>query len=106
MSETLLKQARIAAKQKQWPQLFQLAQNIIASGENTGEGYYFLGLAEKARRQYEAAFNAFQRAVKAAPNNHPARIEGAEILQRFGRHAEALAWVKKSTSAVGLARHS
>ena len=83
--------ARQAAARKDWRTVKTYAEQILKDEPIDPEGLFMSGLALKNMGQFEQAKAAFLKCKKADRNRHDARVELAEITQRFGDHGAASA---------------
>lgn len=77
-------------RQKDWARLSQLSQQLIKTDDQQAYGYYLLGIVNKSRGQMKLALDAFLTSLKIERANSLVSVEVAEILQRMGRHGEAV----------------
>ena len=62
----LSKIGRMAAQKNDWGTVFTCAQGLISRNNLNPEGFFFLGLAEKAARQPLKSINAFEKCLSAS----------------------------------------
>jgi tetratricopeptide (TPR) repeat protein len=85
----LSQQARLSVQQRDWANVYSLAQKITVLDKNEPEGYFLGGLAQKAAGRVNLAIDAFTLALKLAPQRYDAAIELAQIYLLLLRHGEA-----------------
>jgi len=83
--------ARRAVQAKNWPQVKSCAREIISRSRDSAEGYFLLGLFEKAANRREQAEKAFSRAMSLEKGRYDAAVELAGQYLRSHRHGEAVA---------------
>lgn len=87
--------ARKAVQLKDWPQVRSCASEIISRSRDSAEGYFLLGLFEKASNRREQAIKAFSRAISLDEGRYDAAVELAGQYLRSHRHGEAVALLEK-----------
>lgn len=92
--------ARRAADARRWPEVRSLARRILKADSRSAEGHFLLGLAQVAGGQASAAGKSFSRSMSADAGRYDAAVERAALMQRAGRHAEAVALVAEQEAAM------
>ena len=91
LSET----GRMAAQKNDWGTVFTCAQGLISRNKLNPEGFFFLGLAEKAARQPLKSINAFEKCLSLDESRFDAGIELASQYHILIRNDEAIALLEK-----------
>jgi Tfp pilus assembly protein PilF len=87
--QQLSRQARQAAASKHWPLVKQCAIKILDLQRDDSEGWFLMGLANKAMVQIPAASQAFMQALEHDSNRYDAAIELASALGFTGQQRRA-----------------
>lgn len=87
--------ARGAAQKKEWNVVQAGAVEILKQDDQNAEGYFLMGLVEKAARRPLKAIAAFETALRIDDNRHDAAIELADQLIMSRRNKEAVALIDK-----------
>lgn len=90
--------ARQAARRKDWRHVKVCAQEIIGRSRNHAEGYFLLGLFEKASNRVSQAEKAFSRAISLDEGRYDAAVELAGLYLRLHRHGEAVSLLQEYES--------
>lgn len=96
--EQMSQAARLAAQQKNWPQVKTLARDILGRRRDSAEGYFLLGLAESAANRREQAVKAFRRALELDDARYDAAIELARTHMQTNSCGNAVALVEQYES--------
>ena len=91
----LSKTGRMAAQKNDWGTVFTCAQGLISRNNLNPEGFFFLGLAEKAARQPLKSINAFEKCLSLDESRFDAGIELASQYNILIRNDEAIALLEK-----------
>lgn len=81
--------ARQAVQANDWRQVKTCAKAILDRSRDNAEGYFLLGLVEKAANRIEPAIKSFSRAIRSDDSRYDAAVELAAQLLRAARHGEA-----------------
>ena len=94
-----LQQVSIAARQavraKNWPQVKACARDIVNRDRESSEGFFLLGLAEKAAHRKQQAIRAFSTAITLDSDRYDAVVELAGLYLQSSRHGDAVALLKQ-----------
>jgi tetratricopeptide (TPR) repeat protein len=82
--------ARLAVRRKDWPQVKACATEIIGRRRDSAEGYFLLGLFEKASNRVPHAVKAFSRAISLDDGRYDAAVELAGQYLRLHRYGDAV----------------
>lgn len=83
---------------KNWPQVKACARDILNRSRDSAEGYFLLGLAEKASNRQEQTIRAFSRAISLDGDRYDAAVELAgQYVQQF-RYGEASSLIQQYES--------
>ncbi|MFT6267670.1 MAG: tetratricopeptide (TPR) repeat protein [Alphaproteobacteria bacterium] len=85
----LSQQARLSVQRRDWARVYSLAHNIQELDKNEPEGYFLLGLAQKASGRTQMAVDAFAQALSFGPQRYDAAIELAQLYLLLLRHGDA-----------------
>ena len=88
--------AELASSRKDYIQLTQLAEKVIAAHPNAPDGYIWRGSVEGGRLDYEQADADFQAALKRDPNNAAAQLDLGELKLRQKHDAEGRALLEQA----------
>ena len=91
----LSKIGRMAAQKNDWSTVFTCAQGLIKRNNLNPEGFFFLGLAEKAARQPLKSIGAFEKCLSLDESRFDAGIELASQYHILIRNDEAIALLEK-----------
>jgi len=86
---------RQAAQSRDWSRVRACGREIIGRQGDSAEGWFLLGLAEKASGSAEQAINAFSRTIRADDGRYDAAVELAELYLSQHRYGEAVALLKR-----------
>ena len=81
--------ARRAAQARNWPQVRACAQEILHRQNDSAEGHFLLGLAEKAAHRSLQAIESFSAAIASDPGRYDAATELAEQHMHEHRYGDA-----------------
>jgi tetratricopeptide (TPR) repeat protein len=87
--------ARQAVQANNWAQVKTCARAILDRSRDNAEGYFLLGLVEKAANRIEPAIKSFTRAIRSDDSRYDAAVELAAQLLRAARHREATALLQR-----------
>ncbi|MGI9236003.1 MAG: tetratricopeptide repeat-containing sulfotransferase family protein [Woeseiaceae bacterium] len=87
--------ARQAVRAKDWAQVKVCAREIISRSRTSAEGYFLLGLFEKASNRREQSINAFSRALSLDEGRYDAAVELAGQYLRLHRYGEAVSLIEQ-----------
>lgn len=85
----LSQQARQSVQRRDWARVYSLAQNIQGLDKHEPEGYFLLGLAQKASGRTQMAVEAFTQALSLGPQRYDAAIELAQLYLLLLKHRDA-----------------
>lgn len=87
--------ARGAAQKKEWNVVHAGAVEILKQDQQSAEGYFLMGLVEKAAEHPARAVAAFETALRIDENRHDAAIELADQLILSRRNKDAVELIEK-----------
>ena len=96
--EQLSLTARKAVQAKDWAQVRTCAREILSWKRNSAEGFFLLGLVEKASNRQPQAIKAFSKAISLDDKRYDAAIELASQYLRSHQYAEAATLLQKYES--------
>lgn len=97
--------ARKAVRAKDWAQVKNCAREIIGRSRKSAEGYFLLGLFEKASNRLEQSVNAFSRALSLDENRYDAAVELAGQYLRMHRYGEAVSLIEQVATLMDNSPH-
>lgn len=93
----LTETGRMAAQKNEWSTVYKCAHELITRNKLNPEGFFLLGLAEKAARQLLKSIDAFEKCLALDERRFDAGIELAGLYQLLLRNDEAIALLEKYT---------
>jgi tetratricopeptide (TPR) repeat protein len=102
MDENRLREiGRMAAQNNDWAVVKKCANELITRNELRPEGFFLLGLAEKAARQIRQSIDAFEKCLALDERRYDAGIELAVLYHSLLRNDEAIALLEKYAGKLG-----
>ena len=93
--EQISRIARGAAQKKEWATVHAAAIEILKQDDKSAEGYFLMGLVQKAAQRPAKAVEAFATALRIDDNRHDAAIELADQLILSRRNKDAVELIDK-----------
>ena len=87
--------ARKAAQSKDWARVSSCAKEILKQRKNSAEGYFLLGIAEKAMNRPREAVAKLSRSIKLDDKRYDAAIELASQYLLSNQYAEAVTLLQR-----------
>ena len=97
--------ARSAVQSRDWAKVRACAKEILKQRKNSPEGYFLVGLAEKASKRPARAIKAFSKAISLDDKRYDAAIELASQYLRSNQYAEAVALLQRYESHMNNSPH-
>ena len=94
----LIEAGRMAAQKNDWGTVYKCAHELIKINRSNPEGFFFLGLAEKAARQTLESIDAFEKCLDLDERRFDAGIELANQYHMSLRNDEAIRLLEKYTA--------
>jgi tetratricopeptide (TPR) repeat protein len=96
--EQVSRTARRAVQARDWARVRACAKEILKQRKNSAEGYFLLGLVEKASNRPEQTIQAFSKTISLDDQRYDAAIELAGQYLLSHQYAEAVALLRKYES--------
>ena len=90
--------ARKAAQSKDWARVSACAKEILKQRKNSAEGYFLLGIAEKAMNRPREAVAKLSKSIKLDDKRYDAAIELASQYLLSNQYAEAVTLLQRYES--------
>ena len=92
--------AQGARKARDWPALHAIAKQVLQQDSASAEGYFYVGLVERARNQPRKAIEAFEQVLALDDKRYDAAVELANLYSYARRNGEAAALLARYESAL------
>ena len=96
----LVRTARMAAQKNDWNTVYRCAHDLIKSNPLNPEGFFLMGMAEKAARQLAKSIDSFEKCLALDERRFDAGIELAGLYAMAVRNDEAIGLLQKYTGGL------
>lgn len=97
----LVTAARAAAQKNDWSTVYRCAHDLVKRNPKNPEGFFFLGMAERAARQFTKSIDSFEKCLALDERRFDAGIELAGLYAIAVRNNEAIGLLQKYAGELG-----
>jgi tetratricopeptide (TPR) repeat protein len=96
----LIEICRAAGQKNDWGTVYGCARELVSRHPSNPEGFFFLGMAEKAAQRTAASVDAFEKCLQLDGNRFDAGMELASQYAKSFRNDEALALLQRYSNSI------